>query len=229
MRGEKKTYYGHRERLRQKFKSSALSGFHDYEILELLLTFSMPRVDVKPYAKALLKKFGSVRGVLEAPRPEVSRVPGVGDNASVLIALQRELTGVLIKEDAVRAKALNAPEDVASYVAECIGPEDGESLYALYLNSKNLAIGLEPISDGRPDIVDLSPRLILEKAIQSNARSIIFIHNALTLTAAEESPSRPIAMALRSFASTIDIIVHDYIVLAGGDLLSARNEGWFNS
>jgi len=229
MRGEKKTYYGHRERLRQKFKSSALSGFHDYEILELLLTFSMPRVDVKPYAKALLKKFGSVRGVLEAPRPEVSRVPGVGDNASVLIALQRELTGVLIKEDAARAKALNAPEDVASYVAERIGPEGGESLYALYLNSKNLAIGLEPISDGRPDIVDLSPRLILEKAIQSNARSIIFIHNALTLTAAEESPSRPIAMALRSFASTIDIIVHDYIVLAGGDLLSARNEGWFNS
>jgi len=229
MRGEKKTYYGHRERLRQKFRSSALSGFHDYEILELLLTYSIPRVDVKPYAKALLKKFGSIRGVLDAPRPEVSRVPGVSANASVLIALQKELTGVLIREDAARAKALNAPEDVASYIGARLGPESGESLYALYLNSKNHAIGLEPISDGRPDIVDLSPRLILEKAIQSNARSIIFIHNALTLTAAEESPSRPIAMALRSFASTIDIIVHDYIVLAGGDLLSARNEGWFNS
>jgi len=229
MRGEQKTYCGHRERLRQKFKSSALTGFHDYEILELLLTFSIPRVDVKPYAKALLKKFGSVSGVIGAPRPEVSRVPGIGDNASVLIALQKELTGVLIRENVSRGKALNAPEDVASYVTERIGPEGGEVLYALYLNSKNLAIGLEPISDGRPDIVDLSPRLILEKAIQSNARSIIFIHNALTLTAAEESPSRPIAMALRSFASTIDIIVHDYIVLAGGDILSARNEGWFNS
>jgi len=229
MRGEKKTYYGHRERLRQKFRSSALSGFHDYEILELLLTYSIPRVDVKPYAKALLKKFGSIRGVLDAPRPEVSRVPGVGDNASVLIALQKELTGVLIRENINRGKALNAPEDVASYVAERIDPEGGESLYALYLNSKNHVIDLMPISDGPPDIVDLSPRLILEKAIQSNARSIIFIHNALTLTAAEESPSRPIAMALRSSASTIDVMVHDYIVLTGGSILSARNEGWFNS
>jgi len=229
MREEKKTYYGHRERLRQKFKSSSLSGFHEYEILELLLTFSIPRVDVKPYAKALLKKFGSIRGVLDAPRPAVSRVPGIGDNASVLIALLKELTGILIRESASHGKALNAPEDVASYVTERIGPECGEVLYALYLNSKNHAINLEPISDGRPDIVDLSPRLILEKAIKSNARSIIFIHNALTLTAAEESPSRPIAMALRSFASAIDIIVHDYIVLAGGSVLSARNEGWFNS
>jgi len=227
MRGEHKTYFGHRERLRQKFKGSSLSGFHEYEILELLLTYSIPRVDVKPYAKALLEKFGSIRGVLDAPRPEVSRVPGVGDNASILIAMLKELTGALIKEDVNHGKALNAPEDVASYVAGRIGPDNGESLYALYLNSKNHAIGLETICDGRPDIVDLSPRLILEKALKNNARSIIFIHNALTLTAAEDTPSQPIALALRSFASTIDVLVHDYIVLTGGSLLSARNEGWF--
>ncbi len=227
MTGGEKSYYGHRQRLRKKFTDSGLSGFHDYEALELLLTFAIPRRDVKPCAKALLKRFKGIDGVVEAPVEELRGVPGLGEKASIFIGLLKELTRALLAEAVAPEKALNTPEDVARYVTGQMPPDSPEALYALYLNSKNRAIGFEPISEGRPDMVNLSPRLVLEKAIEWNARSIIFIHNALSLTAAEESPSRPVAMALKSFASTIDVLVHDYIVLAGGDVLSARNEGWF--
>lgn len=222
-----KSYYGHRQRLRKKFTQSGLSGFHDYEALELLLTFAIPRRDVKPCAKTLLKKFKGINGVLEAPVEKLRLVPGLGEQASLFLRLTKELTRALLAEALIPEKALNAPEDVASYVTERIGTENGEALYALYLNSKNRAIGLVPICDGPPNTVNLSPRLVLEKAIESNARSIIFIHKALSLIAAEESPSRPIALALKDSASTIDVVVHDYIILAGGSVLSARNEGWF--
>jgi len=227
MSWEKKTYHGHRERLRQKFRTSGISGFHDYEVLELLLTFSIPRVDVKPYAKGLLQKFGSLRGVLEAPRHEISRVPGVGDNASILIALLKELSANFLVEGASPAPSLNQPEDVASFVAENLESYGDEALFALYLDSRNRPVGLETIVDGRPDILNVSKKIVIKKALERNARSIIFVHHGAVLSAAEDDAERPVAMALRSVASTIDVVVHDYIIMAGGEVLSARSAGWF--
>lgn len=227
MRAEKKTYYGHRARLREKFKQSALSGLHDYEILELLLTYSIPRVDVKPYAKALLEKFGSIRGVLEAPREEVAAVPGVGGNVSVLIALARELTGSMLAEAVHPQPSLNQPEDVAAFIAERMDSYGEEALLALYLNSKNRPVGLDTVFEGRPDLQSISARDIVKKALERNARSIIFVHHGAALAAAEESVERPLAMALRTVASAVDVVVHDYIILREGAVLSAQNEGWF--
>ncbi len=227
MRGEKKTYYGHRARLREKFKQSSLAGLHDYEAIELLLTYVIPRVDVKPYAKELLKKFGSIGAVLEAPREEVAAVPGIGGNASVLISLIRELTGALLGEAAVPQPALNQPQDVARFVAEQIDSQDGEALYALYLNTKNRPLAIETIFEGRPDLGSISSKEIVKKALHSNARSVIFVHHGAPISVAEDNLDRPLAMALRSVSSAIDVVVHDYIILSGGDVLSAQEQGWF--
>lgn len=222
-----KTYHGHRARLRQKFKDAALSGLHDYEILELLLTYSIPRVDVKPYAKELLKKFGSVRGVLDAPREEVAALNGVGENASVLIALVKELTKNMLGEAASPRVVLNQPEDVASFVAEHQESYGEEALLALYLNTKNQPVGMEAIFSGRPDLQSLSSKEVVKRALESNARSIIFVHHGAALSAAEGDMERPLAMALRTVASAVDVVVHDYIILSGGAVLSAQQEGWF--
>jgi len=78
-------------------------------------------------------------------------------------------------------------------------------------------------------VVSLPRRQVTKKALERNARSIIFVHSMTALCAAEASPARPLAMALRSLASAVDIIVHDYIIMAGGDVMSARDKGWFKS
>jgi len=227
MAGAKKTYYGHRARLREKFTKSSLSGLHDYEMMELLLTYVIPRVDVKPYAKELLKKFGSIGAILKAPREEVAAVPGIGCNASVLISLVKELTETLLGEVAVPLPSLNQPQDVARFVSERIGSNGEEALYALYLNTKNRPLALETVFEGRPDLESISSKEIVKKALQSNARSVIFVHHGAALSAAEENLERPLAMALRSVSSAIDVVVHDYIILSGDAVLSAQEEGWF--
>lgn len=77
---------GHRKRLREKFINSGLAGFHDYEIVELLLTLGSPRRDCKQMAKAVLRKFKTLKGVLCASSEELQQVRGVGPhNACDLI------------------------------------------------------------------------------------------------------------------------------------------------
>ncbi|MFQ5829557.1 MAG: hypothetical protein ACE5JD_10440, partial [Candidatus Methylomirabilia bacterium] len=64
---EKPHYSGHRQRLRERFLKSGLESFADYEAVELLLTLAIPRKDVKVSAKLAIERFGSLRGVLDAP------------------------------------------------------------------------------------------------------------------------------------------------------------------
>lgn len=86
----KKTYEGHRKRLRERFINSGFDGFHDYEILELLLTYAIPRKDTKPAAKALVSKFKTIQNVLDASIEELADVEGMGENSAIFIKIIRE-------------------------------------------------------------------------------------------------------------------------------------------
>lgn len=70
-------YLGHRERLRRRFLLGGGRDMPDYELLELLLTIAIPRRDVKPLAKELIRKFGSFAEVVNAPLEELMLVKGV--------------------------------------------------------------------------------------------------------------------------------------------------------
>jgi len=78
---------GHRRRLRERFLKSGLTGFHDYEIIELLLTLGSPRKDCKRPAKEAIERFKTLRGVLEAPPEELQKIPGIGKNNTIAIKL----------------------------------------------------------------------------------------------------------------------------------------------
>ena len=107
---EKPDYLGHRERLRKRFQKSGEEGLHDYELLELLLTYAIPRRDVKPYAKNLIKKFGSLAGVLDASPKELEEVLHVGPISSTLIHLvKKTLRSVLGGKDDHPGGALLPP------------------------------------------------------------------------------------------------------------------------
>ena len=95
---EKPHYLGHRERLRERFQKGGAEGFHDYELLELLLTYAIPKKDLKPLAKSLLSRFGSLTGVLDATQKELDAVKGIGPFSATLIQLVKELYGASLAE-----------------------------------------------------------------------------------------------------------------------------------
>lgn len=90
-------YLGHRKRLRERFKKTGLSSFQDYEAIELLLTLAIPRKDVKEPAKEAIKRFGSFRGVLDAPLEELKKIPGLGEVAPLAIRFIREAANLYLQ------------------------------------------------------------------------------------------------------------------------------------
>jgi DNA repair protein RadC len=103
-------YINHRKRLRERFQRTGAEGMHDYELLELLLTFSIPRRDVKPVAKKLINTFGSLPGVLDADQSELEKLSGVGSMSASLIRLVKELYTTYLSERMKEADILSSPE-----------------------------------------------------------------------------------------------------------------------
>src|SRR3990170_3062151 len=168
---------GHMERLRERFKKAGLAGFHDYEVLELILTYAIPRRDVKPLAKTLIERFKGLRGVLDASFEELYSVNGIGENAALLLKFMKEVSGEYLKERVMKKDVIRSPEDVLNYLNLTLSGEKVEKFLAIYLNSKNEILSVETLHEGTIDQTVVYPRKVIENAFRHNARSIIFVHN----------------------------------------------------
>ena len=222
------TAAGHRKRLKERFARVALDGFHDYEVIELLLTYSIPRRDVKPTAKALITRFGGLAATFEADTHALASVKGIGPKTAGLIRLlSAAAREYLLERSAVRGR-IRLPGDVVEFVRDLAG--EGEAFMAVYLNSKNEVLGVELLHEGALASMPVSPKAAIRKAFKHNARSVVFVHRlgpdrSAAFSANFSSEELKLVRALKEAASTIDIIVHDHIVTSGGSFLSAREDG----
>jgi len=107
---------GHRRRLREKFIKSGLAGFHDYEIVELLLTLGSPRKDCKQPAKEAIKRFQTLRGVLAAPLEELQQIEGIGPHSAAGIKLVQEVAREFLKEKILEKPFYKSAREVFDYL-----------------------------------------------------------------------------------------------------------------
>ena len=141
---------GHRHRLRERFVKSGLAGFHDHEILELLLTYAIPRRDVKPIAKALLSEFGNnLASVFDAPVEALERVGGIRKNVAVLICLMPRLFDSYQSSRWVRHETFGSTEAAVSYLQALLGTQRNEVFCVLALDSQNRLIAVEQCTEGK--------------------------------------------------------------------------------
>ncbi len=222
---------GHRKRLKERYLKASLEGFHDYEVLEILLTYAIPRRDVKPLAKTLIQRFKSLKGVFEATLEELSSIKGIGENTAMFLLLVKEAAFAYPREEGEARGVIRTPRQAIDLLETLGGPSDGsgEKFLAICLNSKNEVIEVETLHTGAMEMSSVSARAMIEKAIKHNARSIIFVH-ALPADRGKGSTGANIekylSQELSSAASAVDIIVHDYLISGKDDFLSAREKGW---
>ena len=175
---------GHRERVRKKFLENGFNGLEDYEILELLLFYVIPRKDTKAIAKELIKKFKNLANLLKADTLELKTVNGLGDVAITFLKMMGALpekiyedklkNQKLIKDD---RNKITDKEVLLSFLRNKIGYEDVEKFYVIYLSSSNEVIAFEESSSGTLDRSSIYPREIYKRVIMENAKSIIIAHN----------------------------------------------------
>ncbi len=175
---------GHRERVRKKFLENGFNGLEDYEVLELLLFYVIPRKDTKAIAKELIKRFKTLANVLKADTLELKTINGLGDVAITFLKMMGALpekiyedklkNQKLIKDD---KNKITDKEVLLSFLRNKIGYEDVEKFYVIYLSSSNEVLAFEESSSGTLDRSSIYPREIYKRVIMENAKSIIIAHN----------------------------------------------------
>lgn len=219
-------HQGHRKRLRERFKKSGLAGFHDYEFIELLLTYAIPQKDVKPLAKELISHFGGIRGIFDASLEELTTIKGLGDRTAILFKLLKEGSSLYLKARVKGKEILSSPQHALDFCHHMLSGEKNEKFMVLYLTTKNELIDTEILEEGTINQTAVYPRKVVEGALKHNASALIFVHNH---PSGDPTPSRTdknLTEALVRAANTIDVTVHDHIIIGKNSHFSGREGGW---
>jgi len=216
---------GHRKRLREKFIKSGLKGFHDYEIIELLLSLGTPRKDCKRQAKEALKKFKTLRGVLEAPPEELQRIDGIGAHSAFGIKLTQEVAREFLKEKIIDKPIYKSAQEVFDYLYHSMRDLKKEVFKVIYLNIQNQIIETEDLFEGTINSSSASPREVVESAIKNNAASLIFAHNHPSGNPEPSKSDKELTRDLVYAGSIMRIRVLDHIIIGSNRYFSFAGEG----
>lgn len=216
---------GHRRRLRGKFLKSGFEGFHDYEIVELLLTLAQPMKDCKPMAKAALRKFGSSRAVLEAYAKELSEVKGLGPNNIFGLRLARDIARRYLAERIEGKDFLQSSQEVMDYLKVSLRDRSREVFMVIYLNGRNQIMSMEEVFEGTLTTSVVYPREVVKQALNHEAAALIFVHNHPSGNPQPSKDDLEITKKLKDAVSTIDVSIHDHIIIAGDETYSFADHG----
>ena len=174
---DKPHFHGHRERLRARFREVGGGGLPDYEFLELLLCRSIARQDVKPVAKALLKRFGSFSEVLAAPMAHLKEVQGVGEQTAFDLKIVEAAALRFAKGAISQREVLSSWNAVLEYCRASMAFADKEQFRILFLDRKNALIADEVQQIGTIDHAPVYPREVVRRALELSASAVILVHN----------------------------------------------------
>ena len=211
--GAKPHYIEHRKRLRDRFQKAGTDGLHDYELLELLLTYAMPRVDVKPVAKGLIKRFGGLAGTMDATRGELEAVAGMGPVSATLIKVVKEVLSAYMAEKMRKRDVLSSPSAVIDFARAKLAGLAHESFMVIYLNVKNEVIEHEVLNEGTLDRAIVYPRKVVESALTHHAASLILIHNHPSGHPEPSQDDKRLTRSIVEAARTLEIRIVDHIIV----------------
>lgn len=218
-------HLGHRDRLRARFERAGIDGLQDYEVLELLLFYALPRKDVKPLAKDLMKRFGSLKGVLDAGHEILKGVPGIGRQAALFFRLVRDLGSLYLQQKAEEKEQISSTKELIDYCLSSMGGLKDEHFAVIYLNARNKIIKVETIQEGIVNQAVVYPRKVLEKALTHKASAIILVHNHPSGHVRPSDADIRLTRVLQDAARVMDIILHDHLIVGENRFFSFREEG----
>ena len=222
---EKSPAEGHRHRLRTRFLQNGLGALYDYEVLELLLTYAIPRRDVKPLARMLLQRFGSIDKVFDATEYELKSVPGIGDNAAGLILLIKALGARCLERKISHADIFENQTAVVDFLRMKVGGSGKETLVVLYLDSRHRLLAYT-CTPGTVNRVAVFWREIMEQCIFHRATAIILAHNHPSGLCLPSPEDVALSRKIRDAAAASDIELVDHLLVTPADFRSLKQENY---
>ncbi|MFN3435524.1 MAG: RadC family protein [Sphingomonas sp.] len=216
---------GHRERLRGRLLAGGGDALLDHELIEYLLTLVIPRMDTKPTAKALLREFGGIGGLLTADAEALMRVRGVSDRSAAAIKIVHAIAIRLLKAEVAERPVLANWQALLDYLRADMAHHTIERFRVLHLNTRNMLIRDEVMSEGSIDQAAVHVREVIRRAIDLGSAAIILVHNH---PSGDPSPSRAditITRAIAGAGEPLGIVVHDHIIMGLNGHVSLKAQG----
>ena len=211
---------GHRARLRQKFLDNQLS---EYEILELLLTYAIPRRDVRVLARQLYKKYGNIRKLLAMSFEALMENDGVKENTAIFFKAIHKISELNYKSVLYDAPIFYDNDKLVRYCQSLVAEKSVEEFYVLYLDKQHKLIKTVLHSSGTIDWAAVYVREIVKKALDLNANSIVLLHNHPSACTSFSTQDIELTCEIQAALSKLKIKVYDHLLVSGDVLYSARN------
>lgn len=222
---EEPHYHGHRDRLRARFLENGPEALQDYELLELVLFMAIPRRDVKPLAKDLLKKFGSLPALLNAPVEEILKIEGISDNTATALKAITATAHRMMKRELMNQPILNSWARLMDYCTSTMAHETREHFRILFLNKKNEMIADEIQGSGTVDHTPAYPREIMKRALELGATAMILLHNHPSGDPKPSEADIDMTRLIMRAAEPFEIVVHDHVIISKNGYTSLKNLG----
>ncbi len=216
---------GHRARLRAKLLEGGAEALADYEVLEYLLFGALARGDTKPLAKALLERFGTLAGVLNADPGALKQVRGISDASVAQIKIAALVARRMARSEIADKPVLGSWQALLDYLAIDMGQLTVERVRVLYLNAKNRLLLDHHVGDGTIDEAAIHPREVIRRGLDCGASALILVHNH---PSGSPEPSRAdirITQAIAEAGRPLGIAVHDHVIVGREGHVSLRAKG----
>lgn len=227
-------HLGHRERLRERAVKGGLAALPDYELLELFLFRSQPQGDVKPIAKALLSRFGSLSGVIGASLPELTSVKaedsrgrpkGLGRETALDLMALHELSRRVVADPVRKRTVISSWTALLDYVRVALQHESREQFRVLYLDKKNQLIADELMGHGTVDHAPVYPREVVKRSLELAASAVILVHNHPSGDPTPSQADIDMTRQVMEAGRILKITVHDHLVVGRDGVASFKGLG----
>ena len=218
---------GHRQRMKQEYLSRGLEGMPEHKVLELLLFYAIPQGDVNGLAHALMERFGSLSGVLDAPVSELRKVPGVGEHTAILLNLVPALGGRYLasRSSLEPDELLRTSGAVRRTLAHYFFGAREELVFLAGMDAKLKLLGVRRISEGTVNTIALTGRRVVEHALSLNASAVVLAHNHPSGIAVPSAEDKATTAHLKKLLAGVDVELRDHVIFVDDDMVSMRDSG----
>jgi DNA repair protein RadC len=216
---------GHRARLRQRLFEGGPEALLDHELVEYLLALALPRRDTKPLAKKLINDFGGFGALLAADAETIARVGEISEGAVAALKIAQASALRLLQSEVKERPVLGSWQALLDYLHADMAHNPIERVRVLFLNSKNMLIRDEQMSEGSIDEAAVYIREIIRRALDCHATALILVHNH---PSGDPSPSQQDIRLTRDMVEAgrhLKITVHDHIIVGTRGHSSMRAMG----
>ncbi|MBU1053068.1 MAG: DNA repair protein RadC [Proteobacteria bacterium] len=217
---------GHRQRLRDKYLTSGLSGFHDYEVIELLLTLATPRKDCKEAAKVALNKFKTFQAVLEASPSELCKIKGIGPVNLFGIKLVNDVANRYLEKKLINKDPINNSKALFDYLNHNLRDKNIECFEVIFLDAKNKVIRAETLFKGSLTSSSVYPREVARAALDYHAAALIFAHNHPSGDPEPSAEDIAVTRQLVFACKVMGVSVHEHIIIGDNKYYSFADHGY---